>query len=236
MKVGFFYTVLFSKTSVLEMMLLASPIVKVILIILFSMSFISWVIIIAKYLYLKRASRQSDEFFDLFWSSQTLEDAEEKAKKMTYSPPARAFLSGYKEVKKIKKQLSHKNPEEGHFFRGIDNVKRAMEKEASRQKLILEGYLTFLATTGNTAPFIGLLGTVWGVMNSFRDIAHIGNPSLSVVAPGISEALVTTAIGLFTAIPAVAGYNYLLEKVKALLNEMDYFINDFLNIVERHLL
>jgi biopolymer transport protein TolQ len=227
---------LVSKTSIIEMMLSASLVVKVILLILFSASFISWIIIVAKYLYLKRAETQSMDFLEIFWSSKTLEDVEEKAKSLSYSPPARAFLSGYKEVKRLKKHFSQKNPEDAHFVRGIDNVKRAMEKEISRQKLILEGYLTFLATVGNTAPFIGLLGTVLGIINSFREIGMMGNPSLSVVAPGISEALVTTAIGLFTAIPAVAGYNYLLEKVKAILNEMDYFMNDFLNIVERHLL
>lgn len=225
-----------SKSSVVEMMFSASMVVKVILLILFTASFISWVIIVAKYLYLKRAESQSMDFLEIFWSSKSLEDVEEKAKPLSYSPPARTFLNGYREVKRLKKHFSQKNLEDGHFARGVDNVKRAMEKEISRQKLILEGYLTFLATTGNTAPFIGLLGTVWGIMNSFREIGAMGNPSLSVVAPGIAEALVTTAIGLFTAIPAVAGYNYLLEKVKSILNEVDYFMNDFLNIVERHLL
>ncbi len=225
-----------SQTSLVEMMFSASLVVKIILLILFSASFISWIIIVAKYFYLKRADAQSMEFLEIFWSSKTLEDVEERARNLSYSPPARAFLSGYKEVKKLRKHFSQRNPEDGHFVRGIDNVKRAMEKEMSRQKLILEGYLTFLATVGNTAPFIGLLGTVFGIINSFREIGVMGNPSLSAVAPGISEALITTAIGLFTAIPAVAGYNYLLEKVKAILNEMDYFINDFLNIVERHLL
>lgn len=236
MKGFFLLHILITQTTVLQMFLSASIVVKIVLLILFTASFISWVIIVAKYLYLKRAEAQSMEFLEIFWSSKTLEDVEERAKRLSYSPPARAFLSGYKEVKRLKKHFSQKNPEEEHYIRGIDNVKRAMEKEVSRQKLLLEAYLTFLATTGNTAPFLGLLGTVWGIMNSFREIATIGNPSLSAVAPGISEALITTAIGLFTAIPAVAGYNYLLEKVKSIMNEMEYFMNDFLNIVERHLL
>lgn len=227
----------FSKSnSAFSLIVSASPVVKFVVLILVITSFISWVIIVAKYLFLKRTEMENSEFLDVFWSSSTLDDVDERAKKFTFSPAAKAFRSGYREVKRVRKYMDTSGTSNPTFVKGIDNVKRAMEKEFNKQKLNLERYLTFLATTGNTAPFVGLFGTVWGVMDSFRSIALTGNPSLSTVAPGISEALITTAIGLFTAIPAVVAYNYLLEKVKGILTEMDYFVNDFLNIVERHLL
>jgi biopolymer transport protein TolQ len=118
-------------------------------------------------------------------------------------------------------------------FRAADNVARALRRATTQETQRLERYLTFLATTGSTAPFIGLFGTVWGIMDSFRGIGLTGSASLAVVAPGISEALVATAIGLVAAIPAVMGYNHFVNKVNVLTGEMDNFSQEFLNIVQR---
>ncbi len=114
-----------------------------------------------------------------------------------------------------------------------ESVGRALRRATTQETLRLEKYLTFLATTGSTAPFIGLFGTVWGIMGAFHGIGQTGSASLAVVAPGISEALIATAIGLAAAIPAVMGYNHFLNKVNVLIGEMDNFSQEFLNIVER---
>jgi biopolymer transport protein TolQ len=116
---------------------------------------------------------------------------------------------------------------------GVDKVARALRRATTVETHRLEKFLTFLATTGSTAPFIGLFGTVWGIMDSFRGIGQTGNASLAVVAPGISEALVATAIGLVAAIPAVVAYNHFVNKVNVLTGEMDNFSQEFLNILER---
>jgi biopolymer transport protein TolQ len=117
---------------------------------------------------------------------------------------------------------------------GIDNIARSLRRATTSEITRLEKYLTFLATTGATAPFIGLFGTVWGIMSAFKKIGESGSASLSVVAPGIAEALIATAIGLVAAIPAVMGYNHFQHKIKVLISEMDSFSTEFLNIVQRN--
>jgi biopolymer transport protein TolQ len=119
---------------------------------------------------------------------------------------------------------------------GLENVGRALRKAQTQVITELESALTFLATTGSTAPFIGLFGTVWGIMGAFRNIGATGSANLATVAPGIAEALIATAVGLFAAIPAVVAYNYFLNWVKVLASEMENFSSDFLNIIERHLM
>jgi biopolymer transport protein TolQ len=116
---------------------------------------------------------------------------------------------------------------------GIDNIARALRRATNSEITRLEKYLTFLATTGSTAPFIGLFGTVWGIMTSFKGIGETGSASLAVVAPGIAEALIATAIGLVAAIPAVIGYNHFQYKIRVLIGEMDNFSTEYLNVVQR---
>ena len=150
-----------------------------------------------------------------------------ESKRLRYSPIAEIFRAGYKEMERARdKGSGGPNPVIAHVHRGL---KRAFLSETLR----LEKSLTFLATTGNTAPFIGLFGTVWGIMDAFRQIGFKGSTSLATVAPGISESLIATAAGLAAAIPAVVAYNYYLNRIGAITSEMEGFMNEFLNLVER---
>ena len=159
-------------------------------------------------------------------------------------PLAEVFRAGYIELSKLSKttQDSGRKPNPDDItsmsteLGGIDNVSRALRQAVISETTKLEKTLPFLATTGNTSPFIGLFGTVWGIMNAFKGIGVKGSASLAVVAPGISEALIATAAGLAAAIPAVVAYNYYLNRVRILVSDMDNFSSEFLNIVERHFL
>ena len=145
------------------------------------------------------------------------------------------FRAGYSELAKIKKTSSDADVMASQLGE-MENINRALRRATASEVTHLESLIPFLATTGSTAPFVGLFGTVWGIMNSFRDIAGAGAANLTTVAPGISEALIATAIGLAAAIPAVIAYNYFNSKIRVLSTEMDNFSNDFLNIVKRHFL
>ncbi|MDD5011877.1 MAG: MotA/TolQ/ExbB proton channel family protein, partial [Phycisphaerae bacterium] len=158
--------------------------------------------------------------------------------KFAGSPINAVFTAGYIELHKVLK--GRKNAEsDGEKLKmsmgSLDIVKRALTREGVNQVTRLESLVSFLATTGSTAPFIGLFGTVWGIMNSFQEIGKMGSASIATVAPGISEALIATAAGLAAAIPAVIAYNYFVNKIKVLDSEMDNFSSDFLNIIERFL-
>ena len=205
-----------------------------VLIILVLVSLVSWYIIGYKWWYIRRAQKQSLEFLDIFWQSKRLDTIFKTSEDLTRSPLSMVFRAGYVELSKIKK-MQESGQDTMHTQLGeMENVSRALRRAASSEITQLESLVPFLATTGSTAPFIGLFGTVWGIMNSFRDIAGSGSANLTTVAPGISEALIATAIGLVAAIPAVVFYNYFLSKIKVLGSEMDNFSNDFLNIVKRH--
>lgn len=224
----------------------ASFIVQLVLLLLLFFSVTSWAIILIKYRYLKKASQQSAEFTDFFWKSRDLSNAFSKAKQLHGSPVARIFRIGYVELKKTspsgdtsQSQSSEENGENTSFgtgFSGMGNVNRALRRAINTEMTRMMQMVPFLATTGNTTPFIGLFGTVWGIMNSFSGIGQKGSASLAVVAPGISEALVATAAGLAVAIPSVIFYNYYSNKLADLENDMLGFSADFLNLVERDLL
>lgn len=221
----------------------AGLVVQLVLLILVLFSVSSWAIIIIKYKYIKRAFRQSEHFTDYFWKSRDFSDAYTKAKEFEGSPIARIFRIGYVELKKLSQSgvpISTKNADSEEFsiggFSGIDNVKRALRQAINTEISGLSQLVPFLATTGNTTPFIGLFGTVWGIMNSFHGIGLKGSASLAVVAPGISEALVATAAGLAAAIPAVIAFNYFTQKIRTIETELYSFSTDFLNIVERDIL
>ena len=151
------------------------------------------------------------------------------------SPLTILFNEGYGELKKLTEKGDHPDEPSGIStdLGGIDNITRALRRATTSEITRLEKYLTFLATTGSTAPFIGLFGTVWGIMTAFKGIGETGSASLAVVAPGIAEALIATAIGLVAAIPAVMGYNHFQHKIKVVISEMDSFATEFLNIVQR---
>ena len=233
--------------DIFNMIMHAGPMVKFVLILLLFFSITSWAIMIMKYRYIKKAFSQSSEFIDFFWKSRNLSNAFSKAKQLRGSPVARIFRVGYAELKNLsrsgtsKKQESKRSTESENTslsarFTGIDNVKRALRRAINSETTRMIRMVPFLATTGNTAPFIGLFGTVWGIMSSFHGIGLKGSASLAAVAPGISEALVATAAGLAAAIPAVIAFNHFMQKIRIIESELQNFSADFLNIIERDIM
>lgn len=210
----------------------AGPIVKLVLLVLVYFSVVSWAIIFLKFKTIHKAKKDSDAFLEFFWSKKRFDLIQQNLKNFSHSPLTVLFRDGYHELVRNQKQQESDDANFGIELRGADNVARALRRATTQEIQRLEKFLTFLATTGSTAPFIGLFGTVWGIMDSFRSIGQTGSASLAVVAPGISEALVATAIGLVAAIPAVVAYNHFVNKVNVLTGEMDNFSQEFLNIVE----
>jgi biopolymer transport protein TolQ len=219
----------------LGMLATTGLVVKLVLLILLFFSVVSWAIIFFKFLQVHRANNESERFNDFFWKTKRFDAINSQLDRFTNSPLTVLFSEAYGELKKLmekgEEQVEHNviSTDLG----GIDNIARALRRATTSEITRLEKYLTFLATTGSTAPFIGLFGTVWGIMTSFKGIGETGSASLAVVAPGIAEALIATAIGLVAAIPAVMGYNHFQHKIKVLIAEMDSFSSEFLNIVQR---
>ena len=207
-----------------------------IMLLLLGMSVVSWGIIAYKVRYLQKAYKQSEGFLDAFWASKRLDAIFQTSENLSSSPISQVFRAGYIELAKLKKKGKDDATDVpfGSEPGDLESIERSMRRAASAELTGLETLVPFLATTGSTAPFIGLFGTVVGIMSSFQDIGAMGNANLSTVAPGIGGALVATAFGLFAAIPAVVAYNYFLSKIRVLQSEMENFSADFLNIVKRH--
>ncbi len=212
--------------------------VQFVLLLLFFFSAASWTIIVVKYRYIRRAFRESAMFSDYFWKSRDLSGAFTKSKQLHGSPIARMFRVGYVELKKLSQSGLAAGVDVPRSQQKIcsDNVQRALRRSVNTEVSRMMQMVPFLATTGNTTPFIGLFGTVWGIMNAFHGIGQRGSASLAVVAPGISEALIATAAGLAVAIPAVIAFNYFMQKIRIIETELHSFSADFLNIIERDLL
>lgn len=200
---------------------------------LFLFSIVSWGIIVSKHLSLQKAQRQSIDFLETFWQSKQLDEIYGHSDQMEMSPVAQVFRAGYQELIKVKKQ-EKKHEDKQVLLGGAENIERALRRASTAEMTQLERLVPFLATVGSTAPFIGLFGTVVGIINSFSDIARFQSASLTTVAPGIAEALVATAGGLLAAIPAVIFFNYFNSQIKVLGHEMENFSSDFMNIVKRH--
>ncbi len=211
----------------------SGPVGIFVLLLLAGASIASWAIIAIKYFHLRQAQKQSLLFLDAFWQSKRLDAIYQAAEKLSVSPISQVFRAGYIELSKV---TSAGSPEgaERYDLNGIENVERALRRASVAEVTYLESKVAFLATTGSTAPFVGLFGTVWGIMGAFQDIYTQGNANLATVAKPISEALIATAVGLLAAIPAVVAYNFFLSKIKVLESEMESFSSDFLNIVKRH--
>jgi biopolymer transport protein TolQ len=228
--------------NIIQMILGAGLMVQCVLLLLFFFSITSWAIILIKFRYLRKAFGESADFIDYFWKSRSLSDAFAKAKQLQSSPVARIFRIGYMELKKLSQTgapLTAKRGESDTLrgkVTGTNNIQRALRRSINTEITKMTQMVPFLATTGNTTPFIGLFGTVWGIMNSFHGIGLRGSASLAVVAPGISEALVATAAGLAVAIPAVIAFNYFMQKIRVIESELQSFSADFLNIIEREIL
>ncbi len=215
--------------NLLNLIFSASLIVQIILLVLLFFSVVSWAIIFFKRRTLKAATLQSQKFLAVFDKSRNLAEMNDAAKRYKLSPLSGIFQAGYRELS----YLAKSNPRITLTPANLDSLNRALTKASNNEVSRLERMMNFLATTGSVTPFIGLLGTVLGIMNSFTKIGVQHSASLVTVAPGIAEALVTTAVGLFAAIPAVIAYNYFLHALKDQIGDMEDFSLEFLGIIEK---
>jgi len=222
-----------SAFSLVDAMMQAGPVGILVLLLLVLFSIGSWGIIAHKFMLLQKAQKQSLSFLETFWTSKRLDEIFDKTEQMHDSPVAQVFRAGYQELVKVKQREQKASGDQVHLG-GAENVERALRRAATSEMTNLERLVPFLATVGSTAPFIGLFGTVVGIINSFTDIGAQKSASLVTVAPGIAEALVATAAGLLAAIPAVMAFNFFNSRMKVLAAEMENFSSDFMNIVRRH--
>ena len=218
------------------------PINQVVLAVLVTFSIVSWAIILYKVWVFRTAESQDKRFLDVFRRSTKFSEVQAACPSLPASPLVGVFQAGYAE---INAQVRHGHPAHGESanppapagrptLKSLAAVDRALLRSAAAEVNKLENRMTFLATTASITPFIGLFGTVWGILVAFNRIGATGSTNLAIVAPGISEALIATAAGLFAAIPAVYFYNHLTTKVKSFATEMDDFALEFLNIAERN--
>jgi biopolymer transport protein TolQ len=212
-----------------------SPVVVSVLGLLLLASVASWAIIVRKALHLRAAEKQSVAFLQIFWKSKRLDAIYEQAESFPVSPVSQVFRAGYVELSKVTQaQEEDAGGAMSEQLGGMENVERALKRATNAELSHLEETVPFLATVASASPFVGLFGTVWGIMGAFHDITAAGNASLPTVAKPISEALIATAVGLFAAIPAVVAYNFFSSRIRTLENEMANFSADFLNILKRH--
>jgi biopolymer transport protein TolQ len=219
--------------SMFELVLNAGPVGKLVLLLLAVASLVSWGVILAKWRTLKRARTENAGFLDVFWHSKSIEEIFPQCEQYAASPVANVFASGYKELKKLTTPAPGTTEARALDDAGVDNIARALMRASNHEVSVLEQRTGLLATVASSAPFVGLFGTVLGIIDSFQKIGFTGAANLAVVAPGISEALIATAAGIGAAIPAVVGYNHFATQIKRLVVDMDNFTQDFLNIVHR---
>jgi len=215
--------------SIAGLVLHASLVVKVVMLVLVLASVWSWTLIFAKSMIIKRARRAADAFEDRFWSSEDLTSLFNLIanSRRSITGMERIFEAGFKEFARLRKR-------EGIEPRAVlEGSQRAMRVALVREVEDLETSLPFLATVGSVSPYVGLFGTVWGIMNAFQALGNVHQATLAMVAPGISEALVATAMGLFAAIPAVIGYNRYASQIERLYNRYDLFLEEFSSILQR---
>ena len=208
-------------------------VVQIVILMLVAMSVMCWYIIAYKYLYLKRSQRESATFLEAFWRSRDIEQIYRQAQSLRRSPISALFLAGYTELAKLSSDEARTAADREA---DLENIERSLRKAQTTETMKFERMTPALATTATAAPFIGLFGTVWGIMNSFRAIDQTRTASIESIAPGIAEALISTAIGLAAAVPAVITYNYFQRKIRVMGSEMETFTQDYLNIIRRHFL
>lgn len=220
-----------AQAGIWEMVWGAGPMVKFVLLVLLFFSVFSWAIIGYKLVLLNRIEKETTAFYDLFWDKRQFSQVFAAAKDYRNTPLSNIFTAAYHELSNI---IKHPEGRDGKLQKeDLERFQRILKRTSDTEAGKLEYAVGFLATTGNTAPFIGLFGTVWGIMSSFRDIGAKGAANLAVVAPGISEALIATAMGLLAAIPAVMGYNHILSRIGRINTEMSNFSSDLLNVIEK---
>ncbi len=216
--------------SIIDLILNASLLVQLVMLILITASIVSWTMIFKKRTVLKRAKKEAETFEERFWSVEDLSPLYTKISGSRHQPSGmeKIFEAGFKEFARLNKQ-EHIEPEAV-----LDGAQRSMRIAMNKEMDHLETHLSFLATVGSTSPYVGLFGTVWGIMNSFQALGTVQQATIAMVAPGISEALIATAMGLFAAIPAVVAYNRFSYDVERLINRYDNFMEEFSSILHRH--
>ncbi len=228
--------------SLLHLVLQAGPVAKGVLLILLLFSIVSWAIIFMKLRTLQKAERQSDDFLRVFRASKNLSATYEDAKRYPVSPVAALFREGFRELSYQLKgnpqpastpARAAVNPSAERSGDVLDGIGRILRHASLKELSQLERHLIFLATTGSVTPFIGLFGTVWGIINAFVGIGAAGSANLGAVAPGIAEALIATAAGLAAAIPAVIGYNYFVSRIRGIGTRLDLFTLEFMGLAQR---
>ena len=215
--------------SIFSLILHASLVVQLVMALLVVASVLSWTIIFDRSRVLKRAQREAEEFENRFWSGGDLGDLYRSVDRdrETLRSTGAIFHAGFREFARLRESSG------GEPMALVEGARRAMRVALSREIDTLESHLSFLATVGSTSPYVGLFGTVWGIMNAFHALGNVKQATLNLVAPGIAEALIATAMGLFAAIPAVVAYNKYANSVQRLENRYDDFVEEFSNILQR---
>lgn len=224
----------FAALNYVEVLRSATAIELFVLALLAAASAYSWALIAMKSMQLRKARVQSVNFLDTFWKASRLDAIYQAAQQLDRSPLSNVFRAGYEELTKL---AQHKETKEGAMSErlgGIENVERALNRASSSELTDMESRVSFLGTIGSAAPFVGLFGTVMGILGAFNEIAEKGNATIATVAAPIGNALLATAAGLFAAIPAVVAYNAFVARIRVFDTEMANFSSDFLNIVKRH--
>ncbi len=223
--------------SIFELFWSSGPIAKLVFLILAGMSIGSWAIMLGKAAQFRKVSAQTAEFMEAFRSSQRFSEVNSAASRLSASPLVGLFQAGYAE---LDSQIKAAGADAagaasgGYRIRSLESLRRSLRRAISVEQTVLSRGTSFLATTAAASPFIGLFGTVWGIMIAFRDIGVTGSTSLATVAPGIAEALINTAAGLAAAIPALIGFNYFANRVRQMRVEMEDFLLEFINLAERN--
>ena len=213
--------------SILHLILNASLVVQLVMAGLLIVSLASWTVIFGKVFGLRKVRAHNDEFEREFWSGRSLTELNDSAgKKANAAPMERLFASGMREFLKLRERRMDASAQ-------LDGARRAMRASFQRELDVVERHLNFLASVGSVSPYVGLFGTVWGIMHAFVGLSNLQQVTLATVAPGIAEALVATAIGLFAAIPAVVAYNRFAHDIDRLANRFETFIEEFSNILQR---
>jgi biopolymer transport protein TolQ len=221
----------FYQGEVWQLLTNTGPVARIVLLLLFTFSILSWAIIIRKFRVFRKAKMESLEFLKVFRQSKKLSEIRAFCRSLKESPLAEVFQSGYREVES---QAATAEAGAKPRIKSLDAVRRALQIGSSTELTRLEQWLVWLATTAGVTPFVGLFGTVWGIIDAFHGLATGSGATLQSVAPGIAEALITTAAGLFAAIPAVIFYNVFLQRIKEFATQMDDFSLEFLNMTERY--
>jgi biopolymer transport protein TolQ len=219
--------------NILTMVLGSGLVVKSVLILLVGLSVWSWAITVAKILQFRRVRNDSEEFSSIFWESRNLSAIDDSSRRLAASPLAQVFATAYKELGALIQEREKRTDETAGRVNELGILERSLKKAAIKEGLKLEKGVTFLATVASSAPFIGLFGTVWGIMSAFQGLSQAKSTTIQAVAPGISEALVATAIGLAAAIPAAIAYNYFAVAIRHSKDQMEAFSSEFLTIAAR---